>query len=647
MDRVFPRLFARGRIRDLEISNRIVKAPTFSSLGARDGSVTDRLLRFYQEASRGGAGLVIVEYVWPDIKARSRGSQIGGADDSFIPGLSALAQVIQDNGAKAVLQIGHPGLLKGSRTPPIQCASRDFPPEYRTFFPPGVVPEELTPAEIRELVAAFGDAASRARKAGFDMVEVHGAHGYLITQFLSPRTNRRTDAYGGSFEKRLRLVTEIITDIREKVGADFPVGIRLNGTEYEPDGIMIEDAVKIAAALEKRGVDAVHISAASRMRGIHLTCPMSIPVGHNVWLAEAVKKAVGIPVIASGSITTPEYAEEILETGKADFIALARPLFADPHWPRKAQEGRTGDIMPCIRCNDGCQERTNSRDKALMCTVNVTLGKEDELPIVPAEPHRKVAVVGGGPAGMEAARVCALRGHEVTLYEKRQLGGALIEASIPDFKADLRRLTAYYIAQLTKLGVKVVVQKASAQTIKDGGFEAVIVATGGLPQKPDIPGSDKPKALGALEALTESARAGNTVHVVGGGVIGVEVGLFLAEQGKKVTFTTRQDELMRDMVSFDRIAYGERLEIQKVTVLTGTRLEAVTEHGSVVVDREGRRREIRADTVVLSTGFLPDTSLRDQLEKETALHVQAVGDCVAPRRIFDAIHEGHLAARRV
>ncbi|MFH1651752.1 MAG: FAD-dependent oxidoreductase [Chloroflexota bacterium] len=646
MSKLFPTLFTRGKIGTLALENRVIKAPMITSLGSPDGSVTDRLIRYYEEAARGGAGLVIVEDTYMDNAAsQGRPCQLSVADVYHIPGLSALARAIQDGGARAGLQLGHAGFFKALKSPPIVGPS-PIPPE-ELHLPPGVVPEVLTVAQIREIVAAFGDAARRVQDAGFDFLEIHGGHGYLIAEFLSPKTNLRTDDYGGSREKRFRFLAEIIGDIRGKVGRDFPLSIRLSGTDYEPGGIAIEETVAIVPEIARLGADVIHVSGGNHNQVIRLPSPMSLPPGQHVWAAEAIKKVSPIPVIVSGSITTPELAEEILRDSKADFISMARPLHADPQWPEKARRDRPEEIRPCIRCNDGCLDRSNNVFRFTQCTVNVAVGREESLAITPAPHRRKVAVVGGGPGGAEAALVCARRGHAVTLYEPREIGGALLEASVPEFKADLRRLVKYYVNQLKDLKVKVVRQEADTKALRGGGYEAVIIAAGGSPIVPDVPGINSPMVSGALEVLGGKKTVGQKVVVIGGGMVGTEVGLWLAEQGKEVTFVEMRDEFMCGVGFFDRWVYNDRFAQQKVTVLTGTLLKAISDDGAVVADKDGKTREVAADCVVLAAGFTPRTALKEQLEKVPGLEVRAVGDCVSPRRIYEAIHEGYLAAYRM
>lgn len=634
----FRRLFESGMIGNVELKNRIIRAAVHTGFGALDGTVTPRHIAHYKQGAMGGCGMVIVEFAYVDNEAsKVAREQIGVAGDEHIYGLAWLAQTIQECGSKACLQIVHAGNKRGFGTP--KAPSRE--PAHEG----AIIPEELNFEEIQKIVEAFGDAARRTMIAGFDMLEIHGAHGYVITNFLSPRTNRRTDLYGGNLENRMRFLLEIICNVRSKVGPDYPVVVRLSGSEYLPDGITIEETIKVAKALEKAGVNAIHVSGGDdHLTQIYTVTPMSLPLSPNAWAAEAIKKEIRIPVIVAGSITTPELAEEILERGKADFIALARPLLADPYWSRKAKEGRPEDIAPCIRCNE-CLERGYKRVQAIRCTVNVLMGKEGEFGIAPADKAKTVAVVGGGPAGMEAARVAALRGHKVTLYEKRKLGGVLHEASFPEFKSDLRRLISYFVTQMEKLKVKVVYEEATVDTIKDKGFDAVIVAVGATSRKLDVPGIDKPIVTDVMEVLDGKAHPGERVHVVGGGMVGVEVAVLLAEQGKEVTITTRGDDFMTGVGYLDQRVYEGRLREHTAKIHTGKRLEKVLDKGSVVVDRYGNRDEILADSIVLNSGFAPQTTLTEQLRKETNLEVYAVGDCVSPRKIFDAIHEGHLAAR--
>ena len=645
MRTMFPRLSEPGCIGNIRLKNRMIKAPQHTGLSNPDGSVTERMLRYYRDVASGGVSMVIVEYAWIDNDAsRASPCQLGISSVDHVPGLSLLAQTIQANGAKAAIQISHAGRQRFTLARPKAPSTVPWEEIYAQGCP---APDVLTFDEILQIVKSFGLAAKRAQIADFDMVEIHACHGYLISNFLSPRTNKRTDWYGGSLENRMRFLLEAITDIKCQVGPEYPVCVRVSGIDYEPDGTTIEETIELCKRLEALGVAAIHMSGGNHHQTIHEVSPMGMPLAYNVWAAEAVKKALKIPVIASGSITSPELAEKILSDGKGDFIGLGRPLWADPLFPQKALEGRPEDVRPCIRCNDGCLARGDHLAKTIQCSVNVAVCREEEFKITKTEQSKKVAVVGGGPAGMEAARVCALKGHQVTLFEKRELGGALIEASIPEFKApDLKPLIQYLSTQIKKLKIKLVNKEATVQTIKNGGFDAVIVAAGAIPLAlADVPGIESARVTSAVQVLQGKAKVGQKVIVIGGGIVGTEVGLFLAEQGKEVVFVEMLDTFMNNITFDEKLVYEQRFKNLKTSVHTGKRLERVTGQGIIVMDRYGARTTLTADTLVLAAGFTPNRGLIEDLKKESNIQVFEVGDCVKPRMIFDAIHEGHLAAK--
>jgi 2,4-dienoyl-CoA reductase-like NADH-dependent reductase (Old Yellow Enzyme family)/thioredoxin reductase len=605
-----------------------------------DGCVTDRVIRHYTEQAKGGASLVTIDCVYiGDEASKESENELGLSVNDFRAGMQWLAATIKAHGAKSCVQLEHAGIQRFPGVAPIKGPSA-VPWEE---IPPGAPPpEELTIQEIQEIVQQFGDAALRSQECDFDAVEVHCGHGYLLTNFLSSVRNRRNDIYGGSLENRTRIVLEIIDDIRKKTGSDYPILVRVTCTDYEEGGISIDDTKVLCQALEKAGVNMIHVSGGTHHVIDHEHAPTYGPLANNVWAADEIKKVLKIPVVASGSITTPELAEQILKDGKADFVSFGRPLIADPYFPIKAQEGRPEDIVPCIRCLD-CVTR-GVMVGSVNCSVNVTVGQEGQFRITPTAKPKKVAVIGGGPGGMEAARVAALRGHEVTLFEKRKLGGLLIEASVPDFKADLRRLIEYLANQIKKTGVKVVSGEASVQTIKDGNFDAVIVATGGVPQVPDIlRGLDEPCIVSALDVLG-GAKTGDSVIVIGGGRIGCDVGLMLAEQGKKVTITTRGDAIARGFNQAEHIVFFKRLSKQNVEILTGQHLVEISGNSAMFYNNSGTRNELKGDNIILAAGLNPNRKLFDELWQIPSLEIYAVGDCVEPRSIYDAVHEGYWAA---
>lgn len=645
MSKMFPHLFTPGKIGSLTLKNRILKAPQSSGMSNIDGSVTERLVRYYRDQAAGGAGCIVVEYAYvDDIGAKSAHCHLGISNNEHIPGLAWLAENIKEMGAVPAIQIEHCGRQKFLGTQPI-CAPSAIPwPKLWDQYGVQAVPHVLTIEEIQDIVHAFGDAALRAKEAGFELVEIHGAHGYLLTNFFSPHTNHRNDLYGGSLENRMRIYVEIVRDVRKKVGPDFPVTIRLSGTDYEPDGFPIEDTIQLAKVLEKEGIDAFHISGGDHHTMIHQVTPMALSVCHNTWAAEAIKKNVSVPVIASGSITLPEYAEEIIASGKGDFVGLGRPLWADPEWPNKAAADHPEDIRPCIRCNEGCLERTFFHYKAITCALNPVVSREGELKITPAEKKKKVAVVGAGAAGMEAARVLKLRGHDVTVYEEKpENGGLLHEAAAPEFKADIRPFMKYQITALEKLGVPVVREKADAAKL--AGYDAVVCATGSLPIIPGIPGVEKPIAVDCLSAINGAKKVGKKVVVIGGGLVGTETALDLAENGHSVTLVEMLPKIMKDVAVTDFLAYSERIAKTDMRILTETRLLEVLDKGARVSSKKGEET-IEADTVILALGLKAEQGLYNEL---TAAGKEAylVGDAVKAGKIFDAIHTAYRVALRV
>jgi len=654
----FPCLLSPANIGKIEIRNRIVTAPMWTGFATRDGSVTPRMVAYYAEKAKGGAGLVIVEYSYIDqTGSKSVVDQLGVYDDECLPGLALLAQSIHDWGAKCAVQICHAGPMAFVSVPPFLGPSDGF----LDLSPMGPLPpipvRGLSREEISAIIESFAAAAERVKRAGFDMVEIHGAHGYLITHFLSPRRNTRTDEYGGSLENRMRFALEVVQAVRQRVGPDFPVSIRVSGTDYDPElPITIDDTLIFAKRLEEAGVDAINVSAGNGVLLHKLLITMYQKLGFNVYLADAVKKrsGVSIPIIAASAITTPAFAEEILSQGKADFIGLGRPSLADPHWGTKLREGRPEDVIPCIRCNDGCLGRTPLSFRGISCSVNPFVGYELTRTVAPLGKKKKVAIIGGGPGGMEAARLATQRGHDVTLYERRELGGALIEAGWdPEVKPDIRCLLDYYRTQMKKLNIRVVKEAATTDTIVKGGYDVAIIATGAVAEKLDVPGIGKPHVYDALQVTGgKDKELGKTVIIVGGGKIACEIALSQAVKGKKVIMTTRRGsavgeyEIAGEAPQPTRMAILELLKANNVEINLGFVPKEITDKGAIFVDSDGNTRELEGDSVVISRGFLPDMTLANALKGKVD-EVRCVGDCVEARTIHDAIHEGWLAANQI
>jgi 2,4-dienoyl-CoA reductase-like NADH-dependent reductase (Old Yellow Enzyme family)/thioredoxin reductase len=639
----FEKLFEPVKIGKMELKNRIVMAPMANRLNDEFGAVTQRFIDFYVERAKGGAGLIIVENTcvdWPQGKAGDFPARLD--DDKFIYGFHDLAEAVHPYGAKLATQLQHAGgntsITSTEGLPPIA------PSMYGVYR--GSVPREISLSEIQEVIEKFGEAARRTKAAGFDAVEIHGAHGYLITQFLSPLTNQRNDLYGGSLENRLRFPLEVVARCREKVGPDFPIIFRFSADEHVLGGVDVEEAKIIARRLEEAGVDALDVSAGIQPSRYWIFPIMAMPRGCNVPLGDAIKKVVDSPVAIVGRINDPLLAEKILQEGKADLIAMGRPLVADPYLPKKAAEGRLEDIRPCIACN-ACTLRL-MRHWRLGCTVNTEVGKEGLNRLVPAEKPKRVMVVGGGPAGMEAARVAALRGHEVTLYERgSQLGGQLLLASVPPFKKEIEGFVRYLTHQLEKLEVNVVLNnEVTSQLVEQAQPETVILATGARPLTPDLPGIESENVVTAESVLAGEAEVDKQVVIVGGGRLGVELAYYLAEQGLAVTLVEMEAEIGRDMELSEKMYFSERLNEHRASILTNTKLQAVTPEGIEVINRRWETNHIPATTVVLAMGACPQDDLLAEL-RETGIEVHAIGDCVQPRTIYEAVHEGAWVARQI
>ncbi len=637
----FEKLFQPGKIGTMEIKNRIVMPPMATGYASEDGSVTDRLIAYYEERAKGGPGLIIVEISCIDAPVgRGLARQIGIDKDDFIPGLARLAAAIKRHGARAAIQLHHAGRQTSSRI-------TGFKPVAPSPIPgrDGELPDELTIDGIKRLVNRFAEAAWRAKEAGFDGVEIHGAHGYLVSQFLSPLSNRRQDEYGGSVENRARFLVEVVKAIRARLGRDFPVWCRLSAVELNAEGgITLEETRVVAKMAEEAGVDAIHVSA--HAVGTARRPPMAQQPGAFIEYAEAVKKVVSVPVIAVGRIT-PEVGEDALHQGRADFIAIGRQLLADARTVEKIADGRLEDIRPCLRCFYCLDSVGRRRGNGVGCTINPFLGREREWTVLPVGEKKRVVVVGGGPGGMEAAIIAAKRGHKVVLFEQAdQLGGQLILAAKPPFKDTIEAYRQYLIGQVRRLGVEVrLQQKFAPDLLPELKPEVVILATGVRPFIPDIAGIRGENVLLASQVLS-GAETGERVAIIGGELVGCETALYLLDRGKQVTIMRRGARLATRVNRSVREPMIERLHVKGATILTGVEYEEITGEGVVIRDSEGERRLVRADTVVVAAGASPNDELAKLLRGKVPRLVR-VGDCVTPRGIREAVEEGCRAGLEI
>ncbi len=649
----FQHLFSKGRIGSLELKNRLVMAPMGSRLCGLWGEVTDDLIEWYVARARGGVSLVICECTHTataldPVNLTTRGLR---ADDfTFIPGLSHLAEAIHDAGSKAGIQLtaGFGAQAPGRPRALGQEGIQDAVPVGPSTIPSPFVqaaPRELSIDEIHKIVELFARGAERIKIAGFDLIDIHAHQGYLIGEFISPYFNKRKDRYGGRLENRLRFLLEIIESVRMKVGKDFPLTIRFSIDEYIEGGLKLEEGLIIAKILDQAGIDAIHTSCGIYGARQPTTAPMYFPEGYLVPLAEAVKKVVSIPVIVSGGLGNPDFAEDILSRKKADFIALGRPLIADPNLPIKAKQGRTQEIRNCIRCNT-CREEAH-RGRIIRCTVNAIAGREKKYgKIQPADKSKKIVIIGAGPAGMEAARVASLKGHRVKLYEKsNEMGGQIKMASIPPYKDVLRSIIRYYEVVFKKnSNLNLTFGKSiTANDINKDEPDVILIATGGTPLRPNIPGIEQDNVVTASDVLTGQAKLGDDIIIAGGGCIGCETANFLARQGKKIIVLEKMQNAGVDIERWTWIALKRELDKADVKILTKAEIAGISGR-QVRVDNDGKIRIYEADNVVLALGMKSENGI---LSKELEFYrenVQLIGDAKQPRNIRNAIADGFIAA---
>lgn len=651
------KLFEPGKIGSMEVKNRLIMSPMGTMSHDPDGFIQDRTIDHFVERARGGVGFIITQSaaILPEGKAPGRA---GAWDDRFIPGLRKVSAAVHEAGAKIAWQLAHYGYGHELTTPrtgfPVPEGIRIIAPSAIPWVRTNAVPEAATKEDIERIVEGFGEAARRIKDAGFDAVEIHGAHGKLITQFLSPRDNHRTDEYGGSVENRARFACEVIARIRKKVGPDFPIIFRFSGHGFLWGGITIEQSVLQAPLFAEAGADALDVSVGEQESIEWVNPTYVMPDAPSVRFAEAIKKAVNIPVIAVGKIGDPVLAERILQEGKADFVAMGRALLADPELPNKAKEGRFDEIRYCLFCNSCMTLIRDIRpksvtDRGICCTVNPALLREKEFVLKPTTSPKHVMVVGGGLAGMEAARVLAERGHSVSLYERTdRLGGQWNIASAQESKKTFARLTQLMERGLQRAGVKITFNKeVTREFIEETQVDAVVVATGAIPATLDIPGADRSNAVQANDVFTGKAKVGNEVVVIGGRLVAMEVAVLLAEQGKKVSLVTKY-RLGEDGRPLQRYLFKQlrnRLVELGVFLYPDSPAWEIVEKG-VYIAYQRELLFLEADTVVLSVGAKSQRGVLEEL-KGLNLEVYAIGDCVEPRDAADAIREGAEVGRQI
>ncbi|MFC2067111.1 FAD-dependent oxidoreductase [Chloroflexota bacterium] len=684
----FSKLFEPGKIGKLELKNRIIMPAMGSRFCGVWGEVTDDLIEWYCRRAQGGCGMVIVEPAHAATaidSLRSMPRFLRADDTCFITGLSRLAQAIQADGARAGIQLtaGAGVQAKGGPWIPGLQGVQDIEP----VSPSGVPaigrtsqPRVLTTEEIEKIVVLCGNAAWNVKRAGFDMAEIHAHGGYLIAQFMSPYFNKRTDKYGGSFENRCRFLLEIIAAMREAVGPDFPLTVKYSIEDYLPDGWDVKQSQDLAKELVAAGISGIGISSGAHGTKMPGVPPYFYPRGILLPFAEVIKKVVDIPVVVGGRLNDPVSADKAIGEGKTDFVYEGRALIADPDWSKKAASGQIEEIRPCLACNE-CRQSVHNL-LTVQCVINAVAGREGEYDLIkPAEVKKKVLVVGGGPAGLEAARIAALKGHEVILCERyRQVGGLMLLGGIHN--EEITAFVKWLVAQIEKLPVDVRLQtevtRALVEEIKP---DAVILAIGGSFVLPEVPGIDRdnvfsskdllklmngiPVNKGALmSTLIPSAKRAITasivrrflgsnfpikkkVAVIGGQFPGCSLALLLAHKGKKVTMLEESAQFGNDMEAHTMVSLKAEVEAGNVKILTSAKVTEINDRGVVVTDGSGNKTLCEADTVIVALELAPsDSNLARELRGKVK-DIYTIGDAKSFRRIMKAVSEGYITAYKL
>lgn len=639
----FKHLFEPFRFRTFEVKNRIVMPPMAIYIPGSEGFVKERLIDYYRARARGGVGYIVVNAtVVSEPSGRSHPNQTRITDDKYIPGLKQLVDVIHAYDVKTSIQLYHSGRQRyGLIAGPPTLSPSGIPDPVRKD-----PTRAITVEEIQTLIQEYAQGARRAQEAGFEGVEIHCAHGYLLAGFLSPFQNKRTDEYGGSVWNRTRIVREIMAAIRAEVGDEMLMQVRVNGSDYVNGGNDLEAAKEISKILVDAGAEVIHVSAGMAPSGQYTFLPAAIPQGYNVGLAEGIKDAVGpdVPVIAVGALEDPIFGEQVLARGKVDLVAFGRPLFADPDMPNKAKEGRLSEITPCLRCS----KSAGVWPEDMRCTVNAAVGQEKvmEERLQPTDNPKKVLVIGAGPGGLEAARIAALRGHSVTLVdEKEEIGGKIQLAMIPPDKDHQRKWLVYYDNEMKRLKVNIELgRRATVDDVMQRNPDIVIVATGGKPMLPrSINGLDRPGVVTADDVLYGQVPVGDNVAIVGGSSMGVETADFILQQpGKKVLVVEMMHNILMDISHDAELALLDKLATKDFRALTSTMVTAIEPKDgklALKVKRYDHEKELAGfDTVVLAVGVVPNNSLGLVLQ-EMRSDVYLVGDCAGTGDYRKAVHD--------
>lgn len=643
----YPRLFSAGRIGPLALRNRILMAPMEKNLALPTGAVTRRYVEYCEARAAGGAALILLESMYVHPAGKNHRYQLGIHDDDLVPGYRGLIEACHRHGALVGAQLEFAGretsaVITGTQPvapSPVPC----------TAVTGGDVPRPLGVGEIGALVDAFAAAAGRAVTAGFDAVEIHGAHGYLVGQFLSPYANRRDDEYGGDFERRLRFPLEVIAAVRRVVGDGIPLLYRISADEHVEGGLILADACRIAARLEAAGIDLIDVSAGIYESAPWIVQPMEMAQGCLVPLAREIRRHVGIPVSVAGRIGDASVAEHVLEAGDADFVTLGRALHADPEMPRKSLEGREDEICSCVGCLK-CSDLLGQNEPVL-CLANTQTARERQYAIRPVPQRQHVVVVGAGPAGLEAARVLALRGHAVTVLERAsEPGGQLLLSRLVPGREDLAGLATYLAGAAARAGARIHLGvEATVAAIVARQPDAVVVATGAGPGVPAVVGIEQSPAVDAFTVLARAAGPVRRALVMGGGMLGVGVAHVLAERGGEVIVVEPGGELAVELGVRPRWQYVANLRARgNVTIMLGATVEELYPDGGLVRRAGEDVKLYEVDLVVPTRPMVPASELGEALKTlPGGPAVFDIGDCAMPRTAFEAMQDAAAIGHRL
>lgn len=634
-------LFSPFQLKTKTLKNRCVVPPMVMNFCNVDGTCTERFIAYHEAKARGGFGMIITENFAINPLGKGFTNLPGLWNDEQIPGFKKFTERIHAAGSVIIAQIYH----CGRQTSKMVIGEAPWAPSaIPCAFSPDM-PHEMTIDEIKQTISEFGDTARRAEEAGFDGVEIHGAHGYLVSEFMSSYSNKRTDAYGGPLQNRIRFAVELIKDIRSKVSVDFIVGFRISIDEHVSGGRTVADSKTIIPYLEEAGIDYVHATA-----GVYRSFDAIIPAMYtpHAWIADYaahVKQVTDLPVITVGRYNDPRIANEALAVGKADLVSMGRQSLADPETPNKAQAGNFDDIVTCIGCHHGCVGNLLANIPGT-CILNPTLGRESEFPEVKAETPKKVMVIGAGPAGLMTAITAAQAGHNVTVFDRRKWpGGQFRIGAVPPAKGEIANYVFWQMHQLEKLGVPVQLEtEVDEALVKEFAPDVIVAATGSTPIIPRIPGVDGEHVVTSQQVLEGEKNIGGRVVVVGGGCVGAETANHLGSNLKQVTLVEMLDTIANDEIVVPRWGLLESLEHNKVRVLTGTTVTEIKPNSVVVTGRANE--EIPVDNVVISVGSRPETAFADKL-KEAGYDVRVIGDAAKVGLASTAITQGFELGRQL